>query len=215
MITRGELKGNILLKLNKTAKHPGPYTDDKINLAIQEAIDFVATEMFLADEGWLTTFHYYDTVDGQISVDINQSCAMIKEVRYKYGETYYPLVYDTDVNSPNFAADSGARQWSFKYRIMDNAIYFNPPVSEGGTDYLQIEAMEYPKRLQSDQDFLNSQFDKAMQHFIMYRAATILGTNIEKMAIPWSGIEGSWYEKMQAIVVKRNLKSTAVREFQG
>jgi hypothetical protein len=199
----------------RTAKFPGYYGAGKIDDAMQEAIDFVATEMFLADEGWLNKIMHLDTEADMITLPLPISAAMIKEVRYKIGETYIPIDYDEGIERPQASDDSGTRQSITRYRIVDNAFFFNPPLIEGGTGYLQLEYMAFPKRLQDDSDFIEPQFNAAMYHFIKYRTATILAASIEKYVIPWTGLESSWYEKMALMVNKRNMQSKRIREYEG
>jgi hypothetical protein len=213
--TRGELKGKILRLLYKNAKFTGVYQPETIDDAITEAMDAVSVEMFLADEGWLKKILTLPAEAGQLSIDLPVSAAMIDEVRYRFGTTYVTMLYDQAWGADQFASDSGVRQWSYSYQIVDNALYFNPPLAEGGADYLQITYQAYPKRLQDDADFLESQFDNSMQHFIKYRAATIMAASAEKPAVPWSGLEQFWYDKMKQVVIMRNKQSQPIREFQG
>lgn len=213
MISRGELKGKILRLLMKTSQYPGFYDDDRVNDAIEEALDFVAVKMFLADEGWQTKIDYITTTAGEFSINLPPHMTMIKEVRYKFADGYLPLAYDEGNGQLQADPSSGTRQYACSYRIVDNALYFNPPLAEGGTNYLMVEYMAYPKRLQSDTDFLESHFDNSMLHFVKYRAASILSTSIEKFAVPWAGQESSWYGLMEQVVVKRNQQSTPIRDF--
>lgn len=214
-ITRGELKGSVLRLLNKTAAYTGFYEPETIDEAIQEAMDYLATEMFDANEGWLTKLRYITTSAGQVTIPIPDGVAMIQQVRYLFGPNYIPLDYNDASKEAQYADDSGARQWASQYRIIDNALYFNPPLAEGGTDYLQLECMEYPKRIQNDTDFLDSQFDVCMQHFIKYRTASIMAATIEKFAIPWAKQEAEWFQKAREIIVQRNRQAVPVRDFLG
>jgi hypothetical protein len=213
MITRGELKGQILRFLNKTSEYRGFYDDDKINDAIQEAIDFVAVEMFQANEGWQLKIGTFETTAGQLTFDLPFSVGMIKEVRYLYGNIYCVMAYDDASGRSQVSNSSGERQFMSSYRIVDNRMYFNPPLNEGGPDYLQIEYMTYPKKLVNDMDYLESHFDPCMTNFLKYRSATILSASLEKPIVPWAGLENSWYEKLVTVVNRRNLQSTPIRNF--
>lgn len=213
MITRGELKGQVLRFLNKTSEFRGFYDDEKINDAIQEAIDFVAVEMFQANEGWQLKLAEFDTQSGQITFDLPFSIGMIKEVRYLYGNYYSVMPYDDASMRSQVSNASGDRQWSSSYRIVDNRMYFNPPLGEGGPKYLQIEYMTYPKKLEVDTDYLESHFDPCMTNFLKYRTCTILSSSLEKPIVPWAGLEQSWYEKLVTVVNRRNLQSTPIRNF--
>lgn len=214
-ITRGSIKGKVLRLLMKTAQYPGPYTDDKIDDAIEEAMDTVAAEMFLANEGWLTKLIYLDTEAGQRNVDLPVSAALIKEVRYKYANTYIPMQYDDQPRQAVFADDSGVRQYAYTYRIVDNAIYFDPPQAEGGAGYLQLECMAFPTRLTEDTQAIDAQFHKGFIHFMKYKTASVLASSVEKFEISWATHEEYWYQKTVAMIAKRNLQVTPIREFEG
>jgi hypothetical protein len=213
MITRGELKGQVLRFLNKTSQYRGFYDDDKINDAIQEALDFIAVEMFQANEGWQLKLAEFDTTAGQVTFEIPFSASMIKEVRYLYGNFYGVMAYDDANSRSQVSIGSGERQFVSSYRIVDNRMYFNPPLGEGGPKYLQIEYMTYPKTLMSDTDYLESHFDPCMTNFLKYRTATILSASLEKPIVPWAGIESSWYSKLVTVVNRRNMQSIPIRNF--
>lgn len=216
MITRGEMIGRVLRFLNKTSSRPGFYTVDKISDALHEAMDALAVEMFIAGEGWQTKIDYLDTVAGQISKDIPPHVAMIHEARYLVGDTYVPLTYDDGSKKPQVnQAGGGAVQYASVYRIVDNAFYFDPPLSTGGAKFLMIEHQAYPKRLAQDGSFLESHFQPAFQHYIKYRTCTILAGSIEKMVIPWRREEEFWEEKTRQLIPKRTLQSTQLTEYEG
>lgn len=214
MISRGELKGRVLRLLNKTSQFRGFYADEKIDDSIQECLDFIATEMFFAGEGWQTKIELYDTQAGQLTIPVSPTIAMIKEVRYRYGNVYSVLSYDDNSGRGEVSNDSGERQLISRYRVVDNRLYFNPPLSEGGTEFLQIEYMAYPKQLSDDNDFIEGHFDQAMQHFAKYRTASILAASIEKFVVPWSNLESQWYSKMLNIANRRNLQVQPIRMFE-
>lgn len=216
MNTRGELKGKVLRLLNKTGATNGFYTDDKLNDAVQECIDFVAVEMFIADGGWQTKVGYLATQANQLSLDIPPHMAMIKELRYLVGGRYLPMAYDDGSGQGSYAPGSGmGSQWGGVYRVIDNAFYFDPPLTDAGAQQLMVEYMAYPQRLQDDTDFIPSHFDAAMLHFIKYRAASILASSYGKVMKEWSQLETDWYQKLLFIVNRRNLQTTTIREFEG
>lgn len=215
MISRGELSGQVLRVLNKTGSYTGFYSPEKMNDAIQEAYDFVSVEMFLANEGWRSRIQFFDTESGQVTVELPQHISMIREVRYKHGEIWSPLVYNdrTDQASAGDSNGGGIRQYPASYRILDNALYFDPAIGEGGTDYLQVEYVSYPQWLTDDQDRIDDNFDRACVHFMKYKTASILAASAEKPVIPWANQESMWYDKMLTIVTKRVNKPTRIREF--
>lgn len=215
MITRGEVRGMILRLLNKSAMHPGFYTTEKVNDAIEEAIDLIAVEMFMQDEGWLTKIKFYDLKANQISLDIDPSIAMIKEVRIKINNDFFPLAYDEDAGQSQAAFTASATIYRSKYRVIENALFFNPAIADGGEAKLWVEYMAFPKRLQDDSEFLESQFNKAMIHFIKYRAIAILSRSAGQPISDFSADEQLWFDKMQWTISRRNMQTTFIREFTG
>lgn len=214
-LSRGELKGQILRMFNKTAQNPGPYSDGKLNDAVQEALDYVATEMFLADEGWQKKLRYVTTVAGQMKVDIPADVGIVQSLRYRVGDDYLPLDYFPGSDAAKPAKDSGARQTASHYEIIDNAFVFRPALSDGGTDYLEIEHMAYPRIMRRDEDRVEPHFDACMLHFVKYKSASILANTVEKSSRPWAAEEAQWYQKMIDIVTKRNARCMPIREFEG
>lgn len=213
MITRGEIAGKILRKLHKTAGYQGFYDDDKINDAIEDCMDFISTEMFLANEGWQTKLRHFTTVANTISVPLTSDIILINAVRYLFAGEYLPLTYKTDESRSQVQATNALTQYASRYRIIDNAIYFNPPLVEGGTDYLQVEYTSFPKRLQDNHDVIEGQFYKPMSNFIIWRSASQLVTGVGKAQPEWRRYEDQWHEKMLSIVVKRNNSPTTIQEF--
>jgi hypothetical protein len=214
-ISRGELKGQILRLLHKTAANPGMYTNPTIDDAIQEAMDFVSVEMFLADEGWQKKVWALDTEAGQTSIDLPADICMIEDVRYLIGDLYVPMRYYVPHGEPKFTDSTSARQDGCAYEIIDNALYFNPSLSEGNTAGIQIVGQAFPQKLVDDLDTIEQQFNPAFLHFIKYNAASILAATIEKASRPWAAQETLWYDKMKAIIVQRNKQTQPLREFEG
>ena len=213
MLSRGELRGRVLRYLNKTPSHPGFYNEQKVNDAIQEALNFISVEMFLASEGWLTAYAYFDTVAGQTSVDLTGNIAMIREVRYKVSDVWYSIPYD-DQESDFSGIGTGIQQpFASRYRLLGRQIVFDPPVAEGGTRYLQVEYVAYPTVLLDDNEIIDPQFDAACCEYLKYRVCSILSASIEKEFLPWAKQEQDWYDKMQAVITRRTLASVPIREF--
>jgi hypothetical protein len=213
MLSRGELRGRVLRFLNKTPSLPGYYTEAKVNDAIQETLNYIAVEMFLAGEGWLTSYQFLDTQAGQTSVDLPGNVAMIREVRYKVSDVYYTLPYDDQEGGFSYIGTGVQQAFGYRYRILGRQIIFDPPVSEGGERYLQIECVSYPSILVDDNEVIDPQFDAACCEFMKYKVCSILSGSIEKEMIAWAKIEAEWEEKMKAVITRRTLSSVPIREF--
>lgn len=215
MISYGEIEGKVLRTLNKSSANRGFYTAEKCYDAIEEAVDAIATEMMLADEGWLTKKMYLDTAAGTITVPLPPSIHMIKEVRYLCGDTYARLDYRDGSGQDAYADSAGIPGFPGCYQLLDNQFYFNPALAEGGARYLEVEYMSYPRMPGSETDVFEQQFDKAMFHLIKYRAATILARPFGKAAVEWAPELSDWQAKVTTIINRRNLQTTTIREFNG
>ena len=214
-ITRGEIKYEVLLRLQKSAVTKGFYTDSKINSVIQEAQDYVATEMFLADEGWNHKLGYLDVPANSVSIPLPADMAMIAQVRYLIANTYVPLTYDQEWDSAQWGGASGIVQAPSSYRLVDNNLYFNPAIGAGGANYLQIEYFAYPRRLANDKDFIESSFDRSMVWFIVYHSCNMLAGQLQQTISDWDKQEQKWLGRMKDIISMRTRQCVPIGEFEG
>lgn len=212
-ISRGQLKGTIWRYLGKTAAQPGFYTSDKMDDAIEEALAYIAVEMFVAGDGWLTKYVFIDTVAGQTSIDIPGDVALIREVRYKYGDTYSPMYYTDLEKQPSYIGTGVTQSIGTTYRLLGSQLVFDPPLGSGGDRFLQIEYVYYPKKIVSDSEMINSQYDTVCMQFMKYKAASILAGSLEKQIITWQLLELQWEDKLKTILNRRVMSSQPIREF--
>lgn len=212
-LSRGELKGKILRLLNKTAGYQGFYDDDKVNDVIEDCQDYVAAKMFSGGEGWMRRIYFVDTNGTDASYPIPPGIAIIEQLRYLIGNQYLPLIYDDGSMSPQTAPQAGFTQFPFRWRFIDNRVYFNPPPAQYGAQYLQIEAAHYPARLLTDGQQMDPQFDMAMFHYMKWRAASLLASQVGKSYKEWQSYEDQWFEEMQTIINKRIRTMVTVKEF--
>lgn len=216
MLSRGELKGQILRLLNKSAKNPGFYTEDRVNDVIQECLDYVAVEMFTEGQGWQNKIGFIATVAGQITLPVPTNMAMIREVRLRRGDDYLPLYPEEEMGRAVAAPQTGGSASSAgTYRIVDNRFLFPTALSEGHAQGLMVEYFGFPAYLADDAQFLPSHFNNAMTHFIKYRAASLLLGNHGDPDAAWKSAEVDWYGKMRFVIAKRNMQAKYIREFEG
>ena len=176
-ISRGEIKGQILRVLQKEGTYNGFYTDEKLNDAIQDCVDFISVEMFVAGNGWLRRIITLDTQSGNGVVDLPPFVGMIDEVRYLIGNRYIPVIYDDATLAAQFNKAAGMTQYPSRYRVVEQKIYFNPAPAEGGKDYLQIECACYPQLLVADGQLMPAEFDRCLLNYIKWRAASQLAAS--------------------------------------
>lgn len=213
MLSRGELRGRVLRFLNKTPDLPGYYTEAKVNDAIQQALNYITVTMFMAGEGWQTSYKYFDTQAGQTSITLPGDVALIREVRYRVADVYAPMGYNDLEGGFSYIGTGVQQAFSYWYRLLGRQVVFDPPLSEGGDKYLQLEVVSYPSNILDDNQIIDPQFDAACCEFLLYKVASILSASIEKEFIPWAKLEAEWEQKMTDVITRRTLSSTPIREF--
>lgn len=214
MFDRAAIRFEVYQRLNKSAATKGFYTDARCNSAIQEAMDYVSTQMMIYDEGWNHKIDYIDVEANQLTIPVPPHMEMIQELRYLVGNVYTPMAYDAPWGAAQWAENSGATSLPSSYRIIDNQFYFNPPIGQGGTKYLQVEYCRFPMVLRDDAQQIDPQFNRAMINFVIYRAATIL-VNMYGMKGEWGQTEKLWFDQMMTLLQKRNAQSKPITEFCG
>lgn len=207
----GELDGLVIRLLNKTTQNRGFYSVEKVQDAIQEALTFIASEAFLTGQGWTSKLEDVDTEAGQVTYPVRPHWAMIKKVFYLVGTTYEELKYSDNPRSMP-AASSGETQWPCTYRIVDNKIYFDSPLAEGGTDYLRVEFVGFPKVPQNDIDIIDFHINPLWVEFIKYHTARVLYSDFEKGSWNKEPLYQDWLFKLRAMLAKRNLQSGTVQD---
>jgi hypothetical protein len=212
VMSYGELDGLVIRLFNKTTVNRGFYTAAKVADAIQEAMTYIASRAFVIGQGWASKLDDVDTVAGQRTLAIPPHWAMIKKIMYRVGDQFEPLVYDDNDKTPESTADSGATQWPGTYRIVDNKIYFSPVLAEGGTGYMRVEYMTYPKVPQNDIDQMDFHVNDTWKEFIKYHAAKVLYSNFEKGLFNMQSNYDQWHETVIAMLSKRNLGATYIRD---
>jgi len=213
----GELERDVLEILQKAPGTQGYYTAQKLRTAVQECFDYLATIMFDASYGgWLDDIRYLTTTANQALVSLPEDIAQIKVIRYKIDTVYVPLTYDKEEKSAQTdPSDGSAGNDTLTYRLLGDKLYFNPPLFEGGTDYLMIEGTYYPPRFLSRLEKIGAIWNPAFRNYIKYRTASILVSHKRDFTPPWSRFEAEWAGQVAKLVEKRVNTTTAIKEFAG
>ncbi len=213
MISRGQLKAKIWRFLNKSPRNPGFYTSEKLDEAIQEALVYISVNMFLAGEGWVSKYIWLDTAAGVTSIDIPGNVALIREIRYNINGIFTAIPYDDQEGAPSYIGSGVQQAFGYRYRLLGKQIVFDPPLSQGGEKNLQIEAVMYPAEILDDNEIIDPQFDAACVEYLKYAVASICAASIEKSIITWDKQQAEWWSLMQAVLNRRTMASTPIREF--
>jgi len=212
-ITVGEIESDVLHMLQKSPGYQGIYTEEKIKMAIQDSIDYIAVEQMLGDDSWNSKIVYLPVEEGKHSTPIPGYVGMIHEVRYKVVSEYLPLLYDTHAMAAQYTRDSGYTQYPSRYRIVDNEFYFNPIPSITADDAIQLEYHGYPERILESGQQLERNFDFAMRHYIKYRAASILASMTGREVKEWTKYEEQWQYRLNQLLNRRVKTTVYVKDF--
>jgi hypothetical protein len=213
-MTRADLAGKILRVLQRDSSYAGMYDDEKVNDAIEDCLDFVAANMILSDDGWMSKTFYLDTTVGQKSVELPTQIGVINSVRYLSGDTYILLSYDDGAFSNASRPSSSFSTFPTTFKITGNKLVFPSALSEAGSEYLEINACVYPNKLVRDGDLIDPQFDKAAIHYIKWRAARQLVSITGKAAPDWIKTENEWAGILEGIIARRIKTPQFIREFE-
>jgi hypothetical protein len=212
-ISLATLRIKILNILQKETNYQGFYTVDKINQAVNESMDYVAARaMHEAGNGWFEAIVYVTTTTNTPNYTIPADTALIREVRYKQGNDYFPLSPIEAVDEI-WAANSSQVQLPWRYELIGNEIIFNPIPSAVGVNFLQFKVMKFPTALTLDADLLNGQFSRALEWFIIYRAASALVQAVGNASPEWYQREVEWYKVMESMLTNRIKKPKFIRDF--
>lgn len=213
MRSLGEIKESVLNLLQKFPSAQGTFSDAKIYTLINEALDFVAVDLFAAGEGWLREIIYLDWPDGARVIEIPEQVAVIHAIRWLHQGVYYPLRFDPADSTPQYAKQSGlSSQLPQTYRIVQNKIYINQTPASGGSKQIELEYARYPDRLKSEADAVMKDFDNAMIYFVKYYVANTLLASIGKPAL-YADQQAFWYSKAQQIAYLRNNTKHFIGDF--
>ena len=216
-IALGSLERDVLELLQKSPGHQGYYTAQKLGVAVQECFDLVATWMFDAEYGgWMDDIRYITTEDDQAVVELPADIAQLKVLRYKVDGVYIPMTYDKEEKTAQTdPSDTSSTNNTVRYRLFGENIYFNPAISEGGTNYLQLEGTYYPQKFTSKLDKIAPIWNRAFLNFIKYRSASILVSHKRDWSPPWLRFEQQWEIETKKLIGKRVNTTGTITEFSG
>ena len=214
-ILLSDISAEILNILQKAPSYSGFYTQDKVTRAVNECIAYVSARMHMEGEGWLQTIGYISTVAGTASYDLPTGCSIIHSVRYLYNDIYVPLVYDDQAMDTQVSGTAQLQLAPWRYRILQDKLYFNPIPTYVGTNTVQIEYTTYPDLLVNQSDALISQFSRGLYYYLVYRSAGMLVGQTGNAQPEWGGYEAQWYSVMENIVSKRLRVECTIKEFGG
>lgn len=211
MRTLADIKKSILELVQKNPSYQGFFTDSKMEMMINEALDYISVNMFEAGEGWLREIRYLDWSPNSRVLQIPSDVAIINNVRWLVGDVYYVLKYDVADTSAQAQKGSGTGIPT-TYRIIQNKFFLNPEPSDSGTGQIELEFSRYPTILVSSQQTVQADFDRAMLHWLKYYVSNTLIASAGKET-PFAKNEAQWYSQMEKVISLRNRVKKTVEDF--
>ncbi len=207
------LRLKILNILQKESNYQGFYTTDKINQAVNESMDYVAARaMQEAGNGWFEEIVYVTTTINTPSYFLPADTVLVREVRYKQGDMYYPLM-PVEATDEAWVSGNSQVQLPWRYELVGPSIVFNPLPSSVGTNFLQMKVTKFPTSLGLDADTLNNQFSRALEWFVIYRSASALVQSVGNPSPEWGQRESEWYNVMESMLTNRIKKPKFIKDF--
>lgn len=211
-ISMGQVKQEVLTIVNKISTNKGFYTDEKMDAGIRDGLAIISAEMFVAGQGWQDRVRTIDVEAGDVSMNIPKDVSFINQVRFLFGEIFYPMTYDLQRGTAQVQPGTGVNLLPPTYRILNNAIWFNPALSQGGQ--IQLEYTTYLRSPESDADVLPRNMDVSMLRFLIYHVCTFCVASVGKADPEWSRMYNYWFDQMRMIMVKRNNQMAYVQDFE-
>lgn len=212
MTTRLQIKQKIRLLINKSASYSGFHTDTHINDAIQDCIDHVVSQSFMAGEGWFKTISLVAMPAGNTAA-LPTGAIVIDDIRYLVGTTYIPIPIGDGDGVPQQSAAGTATQFPGYVRLVGRNMYFNPPPAEIGADRIQVEYYGFPVDLAADGDSLSANLDRSMENYIKWRSASQLMSIAGRPQPDWERYENEWLFNVQQLLSKRVRQRSYIKEF--
>ena len=213
-LSLASLRTRVLNILQKQASYSGFYTPEKCNQAINECMDYIASRMMHEmGNGWMQSLDYITTVAATESYALPAGTALVREVRYLVGATYVPLTPVEATDEAWIAPAGGSQMVPSRYELIGGNIVFNPAPSVVGTNYVQLKVTKFPTELTADGDTLVTQFSRALEGYLVYRAASLLVMGVGNPSPEWQRIESEWYGVMEQMITGRIKKPKFIKGF--
>lgn len=211
-ITLLDLKKKVLNHLQKESSYQGFFTDEKLNQAINESIDFAESIMFYEGGGWNREIIDIANSANVTNVALPDNIAVLDRILYKNSDgDYYPLVYSEAKDEGSEITNTTAQP--YRVSLMKQTLYFDPKIEAAGTNNIRIYCRTTSQNLTTDASILDPQFNKSIVNYVCFRAAGQLADVCGLGPSYFRSREDEWYGALLRIVGQKNRTVTRVREF--
>lgn len=210
-IAFNDIKTDVLQLLSKESGYQGFYNDSKIEFAINDSLDYIYAQMMFNGEGWLEQFALLNTVANTETVALPSGTVVVHQVWYKYGDTWMPLRYDTNIDRVEYEVGASV-PYPATFSVVGDNLYFNPVPTNVGTGTLRIRYSTFPSLITSGQSTV-AQMTRGLRRYTTYRSASVCLSTTDRVPSKWKEYEIQWWQYMQDLLSKRISTPQFIKEF--
>lgn len=208
--TRLILQTKIYNILQKTATAYGLLSPDKVNDAIQDALDFTSTLMNNSSSVWLSKQTRLNIVGNDPTITLPADCVIINFVKkLAFGTQYVPLKYDESANVTTDTNTQNTANYTPTYRIVSGELFLEPTPADSLANGILLDYVACPAALTADGSTVDVSVDyPVFTQFVKWRAASILWNTLHDQAMspPWAETEGIWFKEVKRTISRRIAK---------
>jgi hypothetical protein len=213
--TRLQLQTAIYAILAKSSTAYGLLDPTKVNSAIQDALDYIATLMNNSTAMWLAKDIKLNIVGNDPTVTLPTDCVIINFVKkLQFGTQYTPIVFDESSNTTTDTNPQNTANYTPTYRLSGGELYLEPTPADSLTNGIWLNYVAAPAALSGDSSALDISMDyPVFVQFVKWRAASILWslTQDQTGMPPWANTETIWYNEVKRTIAKRIAKPAFIQ----
>lgn len=208
--TRLILQTKIYNILQKTATAYGLLSPDKVNDAIQDALDFTATLMNNSSSVWLSKQVKLNILANDPTITLPTDCVIINYVKkLQFGTQYVPLTYDESANVTTDTNAQNTANYTPTFRFVSGELFLEPTPADALANGILLDYVACPAVLSGDSSAVDISMDyPVFMQFVKWRAASILWNTLHDQAAspPWAETEGIWFKEVKRTIARRIAK---------
>lgn len=207
-MTRLQLQTDIYNILSKSTSAAGLVTTDKVNTAIQDALDYIQAKMVKIGAEWLTQVRYVNYTANNPLVTLPTDLVVINFIKIATSADttkYVPIENNENATGVSDTQASGIEGnlpvWRFSGA---GTIRLEPMPSSSMTNGIMIDGVFLTTKLSSDSSQISGDLDnRIFTTYAKWRAASICRSLTTKEMPPWSKIEDQWELLVNAQIARR------------
>lgn len=217
---RSELRDEIYGLLQRDATAPGLLTPTKVNSAIQDSFDYIATKMMKINGGWLTGIAYCDIEEDDNYVTLPTGLVLINFVKIKDNSTgdYVPIEFGENADGVTLGTTQGGVGSSYRprWRFSSGALFLEPKPDADLDEGIMIDGMFYPDQLTGDSALIDGDMNnRAFIQYAKWRSAAQLFRLANGLAgdaaTPFDVDVAEWKQSVIETISRRHRMPTPIK----